>query len=98
MEIIKNLSADGILNVALKGRLDTLTSQELLSNLVEIDQAKVVEFDFKDLEYISSAGLRAILSYQKKLGGKEYIKIHNMNPIIANVFKVTGFQSLVTVC
>ena len=97
MEIIKNLS-EGVLSVALKGRLDTLTSQELLANLTEIDQAKSLDLDFKDLEYISSAGLRAILAYQKKLGGKENVRIHNMNPIIANVFKVTGFQSLVTIC
>lgn len=96
MEIIKNLS-DGTLSVALIGRLDTITSQELLANLTEVDEAKVLEFDFKELEYISSAGLRALLAYQKKLGGKDKVIIRNMTPIVANVFKVSGFSSLVTI-
>ena len=96
MEINKNLE-DGKLFVALKGRLDTITSQELLANLTEVDQAKELEFDFKELEYISSAGLRAILAYQKKLGGKDKVVIRNMNPVVENVFKVTGFETLVTI-
>ena len=96
MEINKNL-VDGKLSVALKGRLDTITSQELLASLTEVDQAKELEFDFKELEYISSAGLRAILAYQKKLGGKDKVVIRNMNSVVENVFKVTGFATLVTI-
>lgn len=96
MEIVKSLD-NGTLNVALKGRLDTVTSQDLLANLVEIDEASMLILDFADLEYISSAGLRAILSYQKKLGGKDKIIIRNMNPVVANIFKVTGFATLITI-
>ena len=96
MEIVKSLD-NGTLNVALKGRLDTVTSQDLLADLVEIDEASMLILDFADLEYISSAGLRAILSYQKKLGGKDKIIIRNMNPVVANIFKVTGFAALITI-
>ena len=96
MEIVKSLD-NGTLNVALKGRLDTVTSQDLLANLAEIDEASMLILDFADLEYISSAGLRAILSYQKKLGGKDKIIIRNMNPVVANIFKVTGFATLITI-
>ena len=96
MEIIKNMT-DGKLTVALKGRLDTITSQELLADLTEVDEAKEMELDFKELEYISSAGLRAILAYQKKLGGKDKIVIRNMNPVVESIFKVTGFVNLVTI-
>lgn len=96
MEITKKLE-DGKLFVALKGRLDTITSQDLLANLTEIDNATSLDLDFAELEYISSAGLRAVLSYQKKLGGKDKIIIRNMNPVVANVFKVTGFAALITI-
>jgi hypothetical protein len=72
-------------------------SSFMVSDLVEIDEAKELVFDFKDLEYISSAGLRVILAYQKKLGGKEHIVIKNMNAVIRSVFQVTGFTRLVTI-
>ncbi len=96
MEIVKSLD-NGVLAVALKGRLDTLTSATLTADLVEIEEAKDLVFDFKDLEYISSAGLRVILAYQKKLGGKEHVVIKNMNAVIRSVFQVTGFTRLVTI-
>lgn len=96
MEIAKKIE-NGLLEVAIKGRLDTVTSQDLLANLTEIDQANKAIFDFSELEYISSAGLRAILSYQKKLGGKANIVIRRMNPVVANIFQVTGFAALVTI-
>ena len=95
MEIIKHIENDTLF-VDLKGRLDTVTSQDLLADLVEIDQVKAVEFDFKELEYISSAGLRVLVSYQKKLGGKDKVVIHNANPVVKNIFTVTGLGAVLT--
>ena len=95
MEIKKHIDNE-ILYVALKGRLDTVTSQDLLNGLPEIDQVKSVEFDFQDLEYISSAGLRVLVSYQKKLGGKDHVIVKNANPVVKNIFTVTGLGAVLT--
>lgn len=96
MEITKQLDGT-LLRVTLVGRLDTVTSQQLTTDLVEIEQASAVEFDFSKLEYISSAGLRVLVAYQKKLGGKDKVIIHNANAIVKNVFSVTGIGNLLTV-
>ena len=57
-----------------------------------------IKQDMKDLEYISSAGLRALLALKKTLvaEGKE-LEIHNLNAICQEVFKVTGFSNILTV-
>ncbi len=96
MEIIKT-KEDSVLKVALKGRLDTLTSPELEASLRE-DLAGVsrVEIDFAELEYISSAGLRILLSIQKKVGGKDNIIIAHANAVVSEVFHVTGFDKALT--
>lgn len=97
MEIKKEMK-DGILYVALTDKLDTLTSHTLLENLKDdIETAHKVVFDFIDLNYISSAGLRVLLTYQKKLGGKECVVINNSNDVIKNIFEVTGFINLLEV-
>ncbi len=97
MEINKHIE-DGKLYVSLTDKLDTVTSQELLEALKE-DMTKVssVEFDFAALNYISSAGLRALLTYQKALGGKEKVRVINANEIVKNIFQVTGFVQLIDV-
>ena len=83
--------------VALEGRLDSLTSQDLLKTLEEpMKKAKSIEFDFVGLEYISSAGLRALLTFQKQLGGKDKIVIKNSNPVVLNIFNVTGLAAVLT--
>ena len=85
--------------VELKGRLDTNTSPELEKRLKEekIDEDLVI-LDFKELEYISSAGLRILLSTKKALDaeGKKF-EIHNINEIVKEVFKVTGFSNILTI-
>ena len=85
--------------IALKGRLDTVTSQELLAAFAneEIKESLLI-VDMKELEYISSAGLRALLAMKKELvaNGKQ-LEIHNLNNICLEVFKVTGFINVLTV-
>ncbi len=85
--------------VALVGRLDTVTSVEFTNTLSkeEIKEAKVV-IEAKDLEYISSAGLRALLALKKSLAtSNKELEIHNLNPVCQEVFKVTGFSNILTV-
>ena len=52
----------------------------------------------KELEYISSAGLRALLALKKNLASQnKELEIHNLNPVCQEVFKVTGFNNVLTV-
>ena len=97
MEIIISHGEEMV--VALKGRLDTVTSTELLAAF-EKEEAKepLVTIDMKELEYISSAGLRALLAIKKDLvaNGKK-LEVSNLNNICLEVFKVTGFINVLTV-
>lgn len=84
---------------ALKGRLDTITSKDLVDAFEKEDkQESLVVVDMKELEYISSAGLRALLAMKKELvANNKRLEIHNLNNICLEVFKVTGFQNVLTI-
>lgn len=98
MEIIKNVNGDNGV-VALKGRLDTTTAPDLDAMLKEfLPTIKNLDFDFSDLEYLSSAGLRVLLATQKTVaaaGNKLVIK--NVNDTIMEIFDMTGFSSILTI-
>ena len=86
---------DGNLVAVLEGRLDTGTAPELEKVLNEsLDQVKALTIDMSALEYISSAGLRTLLSAKKALYNKGTIKIVNPNDIVKEVFTVTGFSNI----
>ncbi len=97
MEIV--IKHDKELIVSLKGRLDTTTSpllEEKLKN--ENISEDVVILDFKELEYISSAGLRVLLSLKKKLDAeKKNLEIHSINDVVKEVFEVTGFKNILNI-
>ena len=97
MEI--NINHGEQLVFALNGRLDTVTSKELLAAFdKEEKKEQLVIVDMKDLEYISSAGLRALLAMKKELvANKKQLEIHNLNSICLEVFRVTGFQNVLTI-
>ena len=85
--------------VVLKGRLDTVTSVDF-TNALEKEEVKedLVVIEMKDLEYISSAGLRALLALKKTLASNnKELEIHNLNPVCEEVFKVTGFNNILKV-
>ena len=97
MEIQKNANGSK-LDVALKGRLDTTTAPELEGSLKgDIGTLTELVFDFKDLEYISSAGLRVLLSCQKTMNKQGSMKITNVNETIKDIFEVTGFSDILTI-
>ena len=98
MTITKNLQGDK-LTISLSGRLDTVTSPDLESELkTALDSAKELIMDFTKLEYISSAGLRVLLSAHKKMDGKGgKMKLININEMVREVLEVTGFMSVLTV-
>ena len=86
------------LTIALEGRLDTVTAPELEKELKEIlDGASELVMDFEKLEYISSAGLRVLLSAQKVMGRKGGMKVTGVNETIMEIFEVTGFSDILTI-
>ena len=97
LDIVKK--AEGTtMNVALKGRLDTTTSPELESFLKEnINGITELIFDLKDLEYISSAGLRVLLTAHKAMEKQGSMKLQHVNEIVMEVFEVTGFADILNI-
>ncbi len=84
--------------LALEGRLDTTTSPELEAKLHEvIGSLNELEMDFSGLEYISSAGLRVLLSAQKTMNKQGKMVIKNVNETIMEVFEITGFADILTI-
>ncbi len=97
MEIIKT-SEGGKLKIALEGRLDTNTAPELESELKGgLDGVSELEFDLEKLEYISSAGLRVLLSAQKIMNKQGDMVVKNSKPEIMEIFDVTGFLDILNV-
>lgn len=86
------------LTLKVDGRLETITAPELEKVVKEeLDGVDALTFDFSDLDYISSAGLRVLLSAQKIMNGKGTMKITDVNEIITEIFEVTGFSEILTV-
>ena len=97
MQINKNLNGTTLV-LALDGRLDTTTASELEAALKD-DMAKVNELtlDFGKLDYISSAGLRVLLSAHKAMAKKGGMKVMNANEMVKEVFDVTGFADILNI-
>ena len=97
LNIVKNLE-DAKLSVALEGRLDTTTAPELGNSLKEsISDVTELVFDFEKLEYISSAGLRVLLSAQKTMNQQGSMKLINVRSEVNEIFEVTGFSDILTI-
>lgn len=79
------------------GRLDTTTAPELEAELTKYPETEALELDFTELEYISSAGLRVLLSQQKRLGKLGGMTVKNVNSSIMEVFEITGFADILTI-
>ncbi|MBR3108018.1 MAG: STAS domain-containing protein [Clostridia bacterium] len=86
------------LEIALEGRLDTTTAPELEAELNQsMPGAESLTLDFAKLEYISSAGLRVLLSAHKVMAQKGGMKVIRANEIVMEVFEVTGFADILTI-
>ena len=97
MNITKHMNGKELV-VALEGRLDTKTASELEEALIgSIDEAESLVLDFSKLDYISSAGLRVLLSAHKAMSAKGGMKVTHVNEIVQEVFEVTGFADILTI-
>ena len=89
---------DTELVIALEGRLDTTTAPELEAVLKDsLEGITSLIFDFEKLEYISSAGLRVLLSTQKVMTRQGSMKVIHVSSIIMEIFEVTGFSDILTI-
>ena len=97
MTIEKNINANALTST-LSGRLDTTTAPQLESELkASIEGIENLILDFAGLEYLSSAGLRVLLSAQKIMNKQGAMVVKNVNETIQEIFEVTGFCDILTI-
>ena len=97
MTINKTIDA-GCLTVGLEGRLDTTTAPQLEAELkASLPGVTSLIFDFSQLEYISSAGLRVILYAQKVMNKQGTMVLRHVNEMVMEVFEITGFSTILTI-
>ena len=95
---INKITEGSVLTVALEGRLDTMTSTSLEEELTaSLDGITDLVLDIDKLEYMSSAGLRVLLAVQKRMSKQGSMKVTHVNPIIMEIFEVTGFSDILTI-
>ena len=84
--------------VTLEGRLDTTTAPQLETELKSfMDSLTSLVFDFEKLEYISSAGLRVLLTAQKVMSKQGSMKLVHVQDDVNEIFEVTGFSDILTI-
>ena len=97
LNIRKSLEEQTLL-VSLEGRLDTTTAsqleEELRNSLPDVNK---LVLDMSRLEYISSAGLRVLLSAQKVMNKQGEMKLLHVNDVVMEIFEVTGFTDILTI-
>ena len=97
MNIEKKINGTELL-IGLTGRLDTTTAPLLEAEVKrEISGKTNLVFDFANLEYLSSAGLRVLLSAQKVMNKQGEMVIKNVNETIMGIFEITGFSEILTI-
>lgn len=89
---------DELCCVKVSGRLDTITAPELEATLKDLfGSTNNLEFDFSELEYISSAGLRVLLGAQKTMNKIGTMTVKNVNSSVMEVFEITGFKDILNI-
>ena len=95
---IKKTAENGEAVFKLEGRLDTSTAPAFEAELKQsLDGVKSLVLDFEKLEYISSAGLRVLLSAQKIMNRQGSMKLVHVGEMIREIFEVTGFSDILTI-
>lgn len=98
--VISGKKQETVLLVQPEGRLDTTTAPELEAYLAEnlTEEIKEIVFDLDSLAYVSSAGLRVLLSTQKKMNSRTgTMKFRNVNDLIKDIFDAVGFLDIFTI-
>lgn len=84
--------------MSISGRMDTSTAPQFEAELKSgLDGVEKLVLDFENLEYVSSAGLRVILTAQKIMNKQGEMVIKNVSEVISEVFEITGFVDILTI-
>lgn len=84
--------------LTVSGRLDTMTAPDLENVIKEnLEGVEKLVLDFKDLEYISSAGLRVVLGARKAMGEGDKFVVRNLCSDVKEIFDITGFSDIITI-
>ena len=95
---IEKTTENNSLTYTLTGRLDTLTAPDLELDLNgTLDGVTELVFDLNGLDYLSSAGLRVLLTAQKRMNTQGAMRVRNVNETIREIFDVTGFSDILTI-
>jgi len=95
---IEKIAEGNKLTITLTGRMDTTTAPKLEAELKQsIPGVEELVLDFAGLEYLSSAGLRVLLSAQKVMNRQGSMVIKHVNDTIMEIFEVTGFADILTI-
>ncbi len=95
---INKISDGEKLTLAITGRLDTNSSPKLEAELRQsVDGVTELFFDFSEVEYISSAGLRVLLAAQKVMNRQGSMKLIGVSDEVMEVFEITGFADMLTI-
>lgn len=86
------------ITLALSGRLDTLSSPELSATINRaLEKSNQLVLDFAESDYISSAGLRVLLTAQKQLAGSGSLTLTHVNSTVRDILDMTGFSDILTI-
>lgn len=96
MEVNKQID-DGKMTIAPKGSLDTVTTPDLEKEIGDLENLNSLIIDCKDLDYVSSSGLRLFLKLHKNLSLKGGLKLVNVPPLIKEIFDITRFSDVLTI-
>ena len=97
MTIEKKFNGEN-LTIALTGRLDTTTAPDLEKEIQDSTKGiKSLTLDLKNLEYISSAGLRVVLGAQKLMSKQGQMNLVNVSDAIKDIFEMTGFSEILNI-
>jgi len=95
---IKKTIEGGKALFAISGRVDSTTASQLDKQIKEsINDITELTLDLKELDYISSAGLRVLLATQKQMNQQGEMKILNVNETVMEIFEITGFSEIFTI-
>ena len=83
--------------ISLEGKLDTNTSPELDEKITELEGIEELYIDLQNVDYISSAGLRVLLSMQKIMNKQGKMVIQNVCENVMDIFEVTGFSEILNI-
>lgn len=95
---IEKIAEGNMLTIVLGGRLDTTTAPKLETELKQnISGVEELVLDLAALEYLSSAGLRVLLSAQKVMNRQGHMVVKHVNETVMEIFEVTGFVDVLTI-